>query len=99
MKKRNRIDYFLRSKLWLTYTNDVLLNYAYWSQEDPVILSNMLSNRSKCLIGITVEEFIYQMIECVYRSKLKSKTKIKLYAAFDELEQFHIDNNTSKDIV
>lgn len=86
---RNLLGYFLESKVWATYQNEVVDNYAYWIINDPLRASKMYSSKAQGKKGFTVAECLYDMIDCVYASKLKSKTKSRLYDEIDELERWH----------
>jgi hypothetical protein len=49
----------------------------------------MFDARNKGMKGYTVAEHLYDMIDCVHSSKLKSFTKQKLYNEIDEAERWH----------
>jgi len=95
---RNLLPYFLESKLWLSFSKAHVFNFGYWAKEDVKRLRRMMTGRSAIpkRLGITVEEYIYDMIDCVYSSHLKEHTKQRLFDELDLLEAYHIENKTNK---
>ena len=97
--KRNLLAYFLESKIWKAYVEAVVDNYVVWINEDPDRARRMMASRGSNHKGYTVSEHIYDMVDCVYKSSLKSKTKLQLYKELDELEIYHYEYGTIEDYV
>lgn len=96
---RNIIAYFLESKLWKAYETDILTNIEFWKIEDPAVAFLMESSRKENKIGLTIEEYIYGMLDCTYKSKLSMATKRRIFEAINDIEKYHRDNGTSRLIV
>lgn len=98
---RRLFAYFLESSAWKKYYADRVMNYAYWTNEDPDRARRMFAQRSQdnSKIGITVEEYLYDMLECIHSSSLKQKTKQRLYEELDKLEEHHANNNALKQVI
>lgn len=95
---RNLLAYFVESKLWKNFYSNRTMNYAYWVNEDPDRARRMFAARTfpYTKIGLYVDEYIYEMLECVYTSKLKRNTKDRLLDEIEKLEKYHSDNKTIK---
>jgi hypothetical protein len=83
------LAYFIESKIWKSFLEAQVNNYVYWVNEDPNRARRMMEARSQNKKGYTMAEHIYDMIDCVHSSQLKSKTKQRLYNELDELERWH----------
>lgn len=96
---RNILAYFFESKVWKSYLADVVLNYAYWQAEDKNRAARMFTGKWRKNLGFTVEEHIYDMLACVYASKLSKYTKQRLYDEIAILEEMHDSlGNLEKDV-
>lgn len=83
------LAYFMESKLWKAYVESTVNNYAYWVNEEPNRARRMFAARANNLKGYTMAEYLYDMIDCVYKSSLKPRTKNRLYSEIDEVERWH----------
>lgn len=88
---RNLLGYFMDSKVWKGYESAVTYNYAYWTAEDPNRARRMFAASSNKSTGVSVQEYISDMISCVYASKLGKYTKQRLYDELDALENYHTE--------
>lgn len=90
---RNLLPYFLNSALWKEYEETVVNNYTHWVCEDPIRAARMYAARDKKK-GYTVQEYLYDMIECVYASDLSIATQRRLYTEIDDVERYHEEMDT-----
>lgn len=96
MNNRNLLAYFLESKLWITYQKDIVDNIDYWWMEDYNRAVDMIDASKMGLKGYRVEDLIYDMMNCVDSSKLKSSTKKRLFVEIDDLIGYHKKEGTLK---
>lgn len=92
---RNILPYFLESSLWKTHEVLYTENKSYWVTKDPVRARRMyeasLTGKRQ---GFTVQEFIYDMMDCLYKSDLAKATKDRIWFELDELEAYHEEMDT-----
>lgn len=86
---RNLLPYFMECKAWKEHELLVVNNRSYWVVEEPIRASRMYTASLDNKKGYTVQEYLYDMIECIYKSPFSKKTKQRLYLEVDELEQWH----------
>lgn len=86
---RNILPYFIESNVWKKYKESKVDNYSYWINEDPSRAARMFSAKNIGLKGYSVQEYLYDMIDCVYCSNLSVKTQRRLYKEIDEVENYH----------
>lgn len=86
---KNILAYFIESRLWKQYLFEITDNYNYWCQEEPDRARRMYAARGNNKKGYLIEEYIYDMLDCTYKSKLKNATKVRIYEAIDQLELYH----------
>lgn len=87
--RRRILPYFMDSILWKDYKFLYTDNLGYWFREDKIRYDRMLyaKNNKK---GYTVQEYIYDMIDCVDKAKhLSLRTKEHLVADIYDLEMYH----------
>ncbi len=94
---RYLLAYFIESKIWKMYLTDVVDNHAHWVEEDPKRAEIMYAASLTGYKGYTIEELLYDMIECIYKSNLKESTKQRLYNDIDFAEKYHELNGTLKE--
>ena len=91
---RYLLAYFLESKLWKKFYEERVTNYNYW--RSCRMHTALMSVAAPKKLGVYVEEYIYDMLECVYTSKLKHNTKDRLLNEISDLERYHTKNKTIK---
>lgn len=94
--RRNLLAYFLESKIWKQYENNVVLNYAYWQSMNKVRAQKMLVGKFRKNYGFIVEDYIYDMMQCVLDARLKKTTEEKLIEELDQLIDYHTEKGTLK---
>lgn len=98
-RSRNLLAYFFESDLWLKYEARVTNSYAYWMIKDPERAERMWQGRLKEMKGITVAEYIYDIFECIDKSKLKPNTKLQLIIELEQLEKEHREKKTLEAVI
>ncbi len=95
--KRFLLAYFIEGKIWKTYLEAVVNNYAYWTGEEPKRAARMLAARADNKLGYTIYERICDMLDCIATSNLANRTKQRLYDDLDETEKWHMNMGTLED--
>jgi hypothetical protein len=93
---RNLLAYFFESKLWTTYKKKVVDNELYWIHHDAdramrMYAASMVNRGYK---GYTVQELIYDIMQCIIDSKLSLPTKNTLFYELNDFEKYHINNES-----
>lgn len=93
---RNLLGYFFESKIWKAWYENRVTNREFWRKEDARRSQKMyLAHwKGQGKIGITVADYVYDVLECIHDAKLANATKKRLYTELDIMEQLHIDNKT-----
>lgn len=91
---RNLLAYFFESEVWKLYKRTVVTSYVHWMQNDSIRAEKCWIARSKDQLGVTVKDHIYDVFDCINKSKLKPNTKSRLYLELQELEMEHEEKNT-----
>lgn len=96
---RNILPYFLESMVWKKYEETVVNNYAHWVCEDPIRARKMYAASNHKRKGYTVQDYLYDMVDCVYKSKLKNSTRYRLFDEIDEVEAYHEEMQTILEVM
>ena len=96
---RNLLPYFLESKIWSSYEERVTNNPSYWVAKEPNRAREMYAAYNEGHKGYTVQQYIYDMMECAMDDRFKKTTQDRLYKELDELEDHHAKMDTLYDMV
>lgn len=84
----------MESKAWIAFESSVVNNYAYWVNEEPHRARRMFAAGNVKKKGYTVQEYLYDIMECIHKGPFSKRTKNRLYSELDDVEQFHDSNGT-----